>query len=82
MSTSPGNPEDMIIQMGSTAGELILARILSTWLKRFSFLSQMWDHIDCSTNEVVIGPCEVLKIGSVGVGCLSWNVAIPKSSSF
>ena len=55
-STSPANPEDLIVHVWSAAGKLILDRSLMwTWLKICWSLCQIWDHIDQSTYDVISG---------------------------
>ena len=69
ISISPANPEVLIFQVWSAEGKLIFARSLMwMWLKIFWSLSQIWDHLDHRTHEVVSGSPWRLMIVTVGRG--------------
>ena len=79
----PSKSTDLIIQVKSASIKLVLAReIMWTWLKIFWSLSQICDHINCSTYEVVSRSLCRADNGKWEVICPSWNVSISTKDFF
>lgn len=82
-STSQAHPQDLMIQVGPAAGKLILVwAFMWTWLKMCFSLNHIWDHLYCSTYEVVSRSFCRAENGKKLVGWLSWNVSTKTEDFF